>query len=113
MSTQFALDLRLARRKSGLTQCDVSHLTGIEQPTIAKMEKGKRVPSIAQVCVLSMVFGRSFESLFADKLRDARTQLLANLPSLPAIGKVTAATFNRESTLKRLERRLADEHMRL
>jgi transcriptional regulator with XRE-family HTH domain len=113
MSTQFALDLRLARRKSGLTQCDVAHLTGSDQATIAKLENGKRMPSVPQVCLFSLIFGKSFESLFAEQLNEAGQQLQANLPGLPANGPVTPATFNRESSLKRLERRLADQATRL
>lgn len=113
MSTQFALDLRLARRKSGLTQCDVAQLTGVNQAAVAKLEKGKRMPTISQVCMFSLIFGKSFESLFAEQLEEAGRQLRANLPGLPAFGPVTPATFNRQSSLQRLERRLADQSTRL
>lgn len=109
MSTQFALDLRLARRKSGLTQSDVALLIGTQQSTIGALEKGDQRPTVEQVCMLSLVFGRSFESLFADVLEEGRTRLRANLPELPASRQRTAETFNREASLKRLERQLASE----
>ena len=107
MSTQFALDLRLARRKSGLTQMDVALLVGTQQSSIAALEKGQQRPTIEQICMLSLIFSRSFESLFADVLEEGRAQLRANIPALPAKRLLTAETFNREATLKRLERQLA------
>jgi DNA-binding XRE family transcriptional regulator len=109
MSTQFAIDLRLARRKSGLTQGDVAQLIGTQQSTIGALEKGKRRPTVEQVCMLSLVFGRSFESLFADNLEAGRARLRANLPALPATRVLTAETFNRKASLERLQRRLADD----
>ena len=59
--------------------------------------------------MLSLVFGRSFESLFADVLEEGRARLRENLPALPASRPLTAETFNREASLKRLERQLASE----
>ncbi|MDG2001772.1 MAG: helix-turn-helix transcriptional regulator [Novosphingobium sp.] len=107
MSTQFALDLRLARRKSGLTQSDVALLIGTQQSAIVELEKGRQRPTVEQVCMLSLVFSRSFESLFADGLEEGRVRLRANMPALPANRTLTAETFNREASLKRLERQLA------
>ena len=109
MSNQFAYDLRLARRKAGLTQEDVALLVGTQQSTIGALEKAKQRPTVDQVCRFSIVFGRSFESLFAESLEEGRTAIRQNLPSLPAMRRRTAETFNRESSLKRLEKRLSEE----
>lgn len=107
MSKQFGLDLRLARRKSGFTQRDIAHLIGSHQSTIAALEKGSWLPTIEQICALSLIYGRSFESLFSEVLASAKVRLEHSLPGLPASSDSSALTSNREASLKKLERRLA------
>jgi len=109
MSNQFAQDLRLARRKAGLTQDDVALLVGTQQSAIGAMEKGTQMPSVDQVCLFSLIFGRSFESLFAQSLERGRSVLRENMPCLPAKRQHSAETFNRGLTLKRLELRLSEK----
>ena len=108
MSTQFALDLRLARRKAGFTQDDVAHLLAIHQSAVSDLEQGKARPSLDQIIELSLIYGRSFESFFALVMAERRAHLSRQLRSLPALSKPTAHTFNRESSLAKLGRRLAD-----
>lgn len=107
MSTEFGLDLRLARRKSGFTQCDIAQLINSHQSTIASLEKGKWLPTIRQICMLSLIYGRSFESLFAEVLTEVRIEMRQSLPSLPTVNVHSALSSNREASLKKLERRLA------
>ncbi len=64
MITEFALDLRLARRKSGLSQKEVAYLLSIDQSTYSDFERGEKVPSLKQICQLSLIYGRSFHSYF-------------------------------------------------
>ena len=45
MSTEFALDLRLARRKTGLTQRDIAHLLANQVTLVSELERGKRLPT--------------------------------------------------------------------
>ncbi len=106
MSKQFGFDLRLARRKSGFTQCDVAHLIDSHQSNIVALEKGDHLPTLEQICALSIVFGRSFEGLFAEVIEDARTRVRTNLASLPEKYGETALSTNRKANLQRLERRL-------
>lgn len=109
MSTEFALDLRLARRKAGLTQRDISHLLVSHQTTVSDLERGRVLPSVVQICTLSAIYGRSFESLFSTVMTDARRELLRRLKSLPDDVRDCAGTFNREGTLARLKERLKAE----
>lgn len=109
MSTQFALDLRLARRKAGLTQRDTAHLLALDSAKLSQLERGKRLPTVTEICTLSLVFGRSFESLFAVVMRDARVALRRRLAHMPKNTRHCDATANRAATLKRIERRLAAE----
>lgn len=107
MSTQFALDLRLARRKAGYTQGDVAHLLATQQSAVSDLEHGKIRPTLEQIIELSLIYGRSFESFFEELMTERQKLLKKQLASLPDLGKQTAHTFNRAGSLDRLTRRLA------
>ena len=109
MTTEFALDLRLARRKAGLVQRDCAHLLAIHPGTLSTLEHGGRLPTVNQICTLSLIYGRSFESLFAEIMGTARVDLLRRLETLPTTARKCSATVNRETTLTRLHHRLQDE----
>jgi len=109
MSTQFAADLRLARRKAGYTQGDVAHLLSSHQSLVSELELGRRRPSLEQIIELSLVYGRSFESFFGELLTERQEALLKRLKRLPAVTNTTAHTFNRANSLKLLKRRLASQ----
>ncbi|MEO0762738.1 MAG: helix-turn-helix transcriptional regulator [Pseudomonadota bacterium] len=108
MRTQFALDLRLARRKAGYTQDDIAHLIAVQQSLISDLEQGKAQPTLEQVVALSLIYGRSFESFFAVVMAERRRHLTVRLKTLPVPQKTTAHTFNRPSSIAKLERRLAE-----
>lgn len=107
MSTQFAQDLRLARKKAGYTQEDVAHLLSAHQSVVSDLEQGRRRPSLEEVIDLSLIYGRSFESLFAEVMTEAKEHLSVRQGTLPLPSRPTALTFNRPSSLERLKRRLA------
>lgn len=111
MSTDFSLELRLARRKAGLTQSDVAHLLNAPQSTVSRLEKNRTQPTIEQVVTLSLIYGRSFECLFAEIVKSARRDLSERLPALPDDVRQHVGTFNRASSLARLSDRLATEPM--
>jgi transcriptional regulator with XRE-family HTH domain len=108
MSTQFALDLRLARRKAGFTQRDVAHLLSSRKSLISNLEKGRRKPNLTQIVTLSVIYGRSFESLFAAEMRYAEAALRARILTLPVPTVRLASTYHRDANVERLARRLAD-----
>ena len=107
MSTQFAFDLRLARRKAGLTQGDVAHLLESHQSIVSGLEQGVTRPAMEQIIDLSLIYGRSFESFFGPLMAERQAHLAKRLQTLPEVGKQTAHTFNRPASLERLKRRLA------
>ena len=109
MSTEFALDLRLARRKAGFTQRDGAHLLAIPTSILSHLESGKRLPSLVQICTLSVIYGRSFESLFAAILTEARTALRIKILNMPDQVRAFAGTRNRDHSIERLAQRLAEE----
>ena len=109
MSTEFALDLRLARRKAGFTQRDIAHLLGAREALVCEMEKGRKRPTLEQIVTLSLIYGRSFESLFADLMKSARDQLCKRIVRMPKGVRSYVGTFNRDASIERLTRRLADD----
>ena len=110
MSTEFTLDLRRARRKSGFTQRDVAHLLGAHQTLVSELERGRQHPNLEQIVTLSLIYGRSFESLFSHLLRVARGNLQQRILRMPAGVRSYVGTFNRDASIERLARRLAEEN---
>lgn len=110
MTTQFSLELRVARKNAGLTQYDVAHLLSTKQSNVSRFEKGSRMPNQEQLIKLSLIYGKSFENLYAKMVHDARRALLTQLETLPdeKAGR-TSSTFNRPETLERLRERLIVE----
>lgn len=109
MSTQFAFDLRLARKKAGFIQADVAHLLGSRQSNISQLENARRLPTISEYIALSLVYGRTFDDLYLEVLSDRKALLARQLTSLPPLGRTSAGTFNRSSSLARLTQRLAEQ----
>lgn len=108
MSSQFALDLRLARKKAGYTQDDLAHFLDSHQTVVSQLEHDKRRPSLEEIIDLSLIYGRSFEAFFAEVMAERKKRLSVRLASLPAPGRKTMSTFNRPGSLARLKRRLAE-----
>ncbi len=107
MPTEFALDLKVARRKAGLTQADCAHLLDAHKSKISLMEHGKAMPSVRDICTLSLIYGRSFESLFGAIMQEARQALRERLATMPSGPSRFIGTFNRRRTLEKLAERLA------
>ncbi|MEL6465495.1 MAG: helix-turn-helix transcriptional regulator [Pseudomonadota bacterium] len=110
MSSQFALDLRSARKKAGYTQDDLAHLLDSHQTVVSQLEHGKRRPSLIEIIDLSLVYGRSFESFFAEVMAERKQHLTTRLSTLPAPGRKAMSTFNRPGSLARMKRRLAESN---
>lgn len=109
MTSDFALDLRVQRRQAGFTQGDVAQLLGVHQSHISDLEHGRVVPTVFEICSLSLVFGRTFESLFGEIMSAVREGVGRRLALLPDTARSYVGTFNREASLKKLSRRLAAE----
>ncbi len=109
MLTDFAMDLRLARRKSGLYQQDVAHLLAIDQSTYSDLERGVSSPTLNQITQLSLNYGRSFHSLFEEIASNSKPDLLARMDTLPERKRPYVAAFHRNRTLKRMRARLTNE----
>lgn len=109
MQNVFAFDLHLARRKSGLTQEDCAHLLETTQTRYSRLERGERMPDAQEICLLSLIFGRTFESFYSDLFRQLRQTLPERLQDLPPGPTLWPLKTNREKTLARLAMRLVAE----
>jgi transcriptional regulator with XRE-family HTH domain len=109
MFDDFILDLKVARKKAGLSQADCGHLIGGTNHKISQLEHGDRMPTIREVCALSLIYGRNFESLFGEIFQQVRRDLSTNLETLPDQTSNRPETFNRAKTLERLSQRLLEE----
>ncbi|MEO1346260.1 MAG: hypothetical protein AAFV74_19125 [Pseudomonadota bacterium] len=64
--------------------------------------------SLIEIIDLSLVYGRSFESFFAEVMAERKKQLSVRLSTLPAPGRKAMSTFNRPGSLARMKRRLIE-----
>lgn len=106
MSHTFALDLKVARRKSGLTQQDCAHLLNSHSAKISLLEQGKTLPSVLELCTLSLLYGKTFESLYGSMAADAQHALKDRLATLPVVSHKWLGRFIRQNTLNKLAARL-------
>lgn len=112
MFDEFIFDLKAARRMSGLTQKDCGHLIGGSEYRISQLERGQRLPTIEEICALSLILGKNFESLYAALFKRIRAGLEERLDTLPDLEKTIPGHFNRTRTLQKLQQRLLDENDR-
>ncbi len=110
MLKEFALDLKVARRKSGLSQSDCAHLLDVDRTKISRLERGDTPPTVREFCTLSLVHGKSFESLFGKIFQEVRDALKERLTSIPAQAGKRISQFNRTNTLNRIGAQLEGFH---
>ena len=108
MYNEFALDLKVARRNAGLTQRDCAHLIDVNVSLVSLIENGRRVPTVTETCKLSLIYGKSFESLFSGIMRDARNDLFEQIVTIPDAPIGMRGSFNRQKTLESLAERLEE-----
>lgn len=103
------MDLRLARKIAGLTQDDCATLMNRSRKYILRLEKGARQPSLDDLLMLSVIYNRTFEAFFAERLATARATVRAGLPQLPDKVSDQVNFQKRRFTLDRIEGDLLNE----
>ena len=107
MKKDFALDLRVARRASGLTQADCAHLLKIDASRISRLETGKYHPTAQELCTLAIIYGEPLNGLagtFTEKMLHSLRDRLASMPDCPTNWRDTQ---KRRQTIEALAQRLA------
>ena len=79
---------------------------GADKSKISNLERGRQHPTVRDICMLSMIYGRTFESLFEGIFDEVRADLAMRLPELPEPAPHYKRRLNREKTLQRLEERI-------
>ena len=83
---EVAADLRYARRESGLSGSDVSHLLSINQSRLSRIETGKSDPRPSELCGLALIYGKDHLQLFpglSDHVAKSMKELLKEVPAEP------------------------------
>lgn len=109
MTTQFAQDLRLARKIAGLSQEDCGTLMNRCRQHLHQLESGEKQPSLDDLLLFSVIYNKTFEDHFAERLSAARATARAGLPQLPVSQDDTSASRQRRYTLDRIEADLLRE----
>lgn len=109
MTNDFSLALKTARRQTGLTQKDCGHLLGASASVVRQLESGGRLPTIKEMCTLSLIYGRSFGCLYTPLMANVRKELDKQLGTMPSAPKKSTRNFNRKATLDILANRLVEE----
>jgi DNA-binding XRE family transcriptional regulator len=106
MKHEFALDLKVERRKAGLSQGDVAHLLDVHPSKVSLLEAGRLMPSLKDICSLTVLYGKSFESLFYGVLKKTAGNLKGRFQKMPDAPKRWLPSFNRKASLSGLAARL-------
>lgn len=109
MYDAFALDLKVARRKSGLTQQDVAHLLGSHRSKLSHLEKGSSLPTANDIAALSLIYSKSYDVMCRSVFESTALELKDRLPTLPTPNRHWLGRFNRTNTLNNLD--AAIEHL--
>ena len=102
----FSHCLAEARRKAGLSQDDCAHLLGASQSHISRLELGRAVPCVADLCGVAVLFGRNMEFLVEPLLKERATLIRQRLFDLPEPRAGWLTRFTRANALRILEARV-------
>jgi predicted ATPase/DNA-binding XRE family transcriptional regulator len=106
--TAFGDELRLLRRRSGLSQEALAGQAGLSTEAVSLLERGRRTPRVTTVRLLADALGLD---------ADARAQLLATLassaPRTSTVPTPAEPLVGRADDLARLDRLIRDPHIRL
>lgn len=106
MSNAFAHDLKVVRRKSGLTQSDCAHLLATQSSKICRIENGQFLPTANDMALFSLIFGKSYDALCRSVFDKAASDLQGRLLTLPTPTDSWMSRHNRTNTLDNLDARL-------
>lgn len=101
-----ALDLKVWRRKAGLTQVDLAHLLSASPSRVSQIEAGGSLPRPDELLALSLIYGKPLNALVSGLLDNVAYGLVGRLRRMPPAPKNWRAGFNRAHTLSGLARRL-------
>ena len=102
----FSQSLADARRKAGFSQADCAHLLGVSQSYISRLEQGRIVPSVTDLCGIAVLFGRTMELMVEPLFQERAMMIRRNLFDLPEPQHGWLGRFVRTNQLHNLEVRV-------
>ena len=106
MNHKLSLNLKLARRQSGLAQADCAHLLGVDASRMSLLESGKSGPSAVELAALCVLFDRPADDFTKGAIIALRKHLAVRLASMPACPQQWRDEQRRTQTLQALSARL-------
>jgi transcriptional regulator with XRE-family HTH domain len=106
MHQDFALELLLARRKSGLTQEDCGHLLGTDNTRISKFESGARQPTKAELLILCFILELPVDRLVQKVAKTQLPALRMRINTMPKCPRHWRGWKRRRETLHSLVEKL-------
>ena len=101
------VDLRTNRRESELSEQDVAILLHTDQPRISRLEQGKAILNIREICKLCLIFNQPILELFRLFSYTVKAELTE---SLQGVSVTTEQGEQRQKTLHSLHQRLASNN---
>ena len=106
MVYEFSLDLKVARRRSSLSQSDCAHLLGVDASRISKLESGKSTPSVVELALLCLIFNLPIGSIGQEIVLSILHDLQQRLASMPGCPENWPGRDTRVRTLNALSEKL-------
>lgn len=106
MTSDIALELKVARRNAGLRQRDCARLLGVHPSRVSKLESGANVPSITDLYILSLIYGKPIDRFLSGIKRELHSALAIRLATMPKAPRKWLGKMNRLHTMQTLARRL-------
>ena len=107
MKTNYALELKVARRRSGLSQQDVAHLLDISRVRVSKLECRIAVPTPDELTTFALIYSSSFLTLGGVVMPVLFRGLRDRLNTFPNFDNYASGTSRKATTLQTLTKRLA------
>ncbi len=107
MKTNYALELKVARRRSGLSQQEVAHLIDVSRVRISKLECGIAVPTPDELTTFSLIYSSSFLTVGGAVMPVLTRTLRERFETLPNRNNYVDGISRKATTLKTLSKRLA------
>ena len=106
MKNNFGVDLKVARRQSGLSQADCAYLLQISLSRMSKLEAGVRELKVSEMCSLCIVYGYAVSPLCQSRVERRVISMRQRLATLPDYRIEQPSQKKRRETLEVLARRL-------
>jgi len=103
------IDLKVARRESGLRQSDVAHLLEVSQSRISNLECGEGYLSPEELCRLLVIYDRTLDELLPLTMQKLRSRLKLSISNMSGdLSSDPEFSEQRQKTLYEVLQRLED-----